>query len=75
MTEVPLRVGADPNGENRFHGRILRAAIYGRALTAPEIAQRAALLASVPGAVGEWNFGGGAAGSSSRWREHWPCTG
>ena len=58
VTDVPLRVGADPNGDNRFHGRILRAAIYGRALTAPEIAQRAAQFLPLPGVIGEWDFGG-----------------
>lgn len=55
---VPLRVGADPNGENRFQGRILRAAVYGRALTGEEIAQRAALPMPLPGVIGEWQFGG-----------------
>lgn len=59
-TTVPLRVGMDPNGENRFHGRVLRAAVYGRALTGDEIARRAAsgpqAAASIPGAVGEWRF-------------------
>jgi len=59
-TTVPLRVGMDPNGENRFHGHILRAAVYGRALTAEEIARRAAsgpqAAASLPNVVGEWRF-------------------
>jgi alpha-L-fucosidase 2 len=59
-TTVPLRVGLDPNGENRFHGRVLRAAVYRRALTADEIARRAASgpekAASLPGVVGEWRF-------------------
>ncbi len=43
MTTVPLCLGADPDGGNRFHGRILRAAIYRRALSAAEIASRAAV--------------------------------
>lgn len=59
-TTVPLRIGMDPNGENRFHGHILRAAVYERALTPAEIARRALLgpnaAASLPGAVGEWRF-------------------
>ena len=39
-------------------GRILRAAVYGRALTAGEIAQRAAAAepASLDGVLGEWKF-------------------
>ena len=41
-SEVPLCVGADPSGGNRFHGHIRRAAIYQRALTAEEIRQRVA---------------------------------
>ena len=59
---VPLRIGMDPNGENRFHGHILRAAVYGRALTADEIARRVASgpqsAASLPGVLGEWRFAG-----------------
>ena len=59
-TPVPLRVGLAPNGDNRFHGHLLRAAVYGRALTAEEIARRAAsgpqAAASLPGVVGEWRF-------------------
>ena len=57
---VPLRVGMDPNGENRFHGRILRAAVYGRALAAAEIARRAASgpqsAAVLPVVLGDWRF-------------------
>jgi alpha-L-fucosidase 2 len=59
-TPVPLRVGMDPNGDNRFHGHILRAAIYSRALAAEEVAHRAsdgpAAAASWPGVLGEWRF-------------------
>ena len=59
-TPVPLRVGMDPNGENRFRGHILRAAMYGRALTADEVARRAASGApaavSLPNVVGDWRF-------------------
>lgn len=42
LSDVPLRVGSDPGGANRFQGRLLRAAVYGRALTADEISKRAA---------------------------------
>ncbi|MGA2254487.1 MAG: glycoside hydrolase N-terminal domain-containing protein, partial [Thermoguttaceae bacterium] len=57
-TTDPLCLGADPQGGNRFHGRILRAAIYRRALSADEIAGRAATLtpASLDGVLGEWSL-------------------
>ncbi len=55
---VPLRIGGDPGGANRFQGRILRAAIYGRALTAEEVSKRAASAApdALPDVLGEWAF-------------------
>ncbi|MCX7049397.1 MAG: glycoside hydrolase N-terminal domain-containing protein [Candidatus Sumerlaeota bacterium] len=60
VSNLPLCVGADPNGGNRFNGAILRAAVYGRALTADEIAQRAANAvnpsAAPEGVVAEWVF-------------------
>ena len=58
LSPVPLRIGCDPSGGNRFKGRILRAAVYGRALAADEISQRAASLApaSLLGVLGEWVF-------------------
>ena len=56
VAPVPFHVGADPNGGNRFQGHILRAAIYGRALTADEIGRRAAASAPLPGVLGEWQF-------------------
>ncbi|MBV9864574.1 MAG: glycoside hydrolase N-terminal domain-containing protein [Abitibacteriaceae bacterium] len=60
VTRVPLRVGADVQGGNRFQGRIQRAAVYRRALTADEIAQRATLLngqaARLDGVIGDWQF-------------------
>jgi alpha-L-fucosidase 2 len=52
----PLVIGADPTGGNRFQGRILRAAVTGRALSAGEIARRAADPTPVPGTLGEWSF-------------------
>jgi len=60
LTRVPLCVGADPEGGNRFRGRILRAAIYHRALSDDEIARRAAAgpldPPAVSGAIGDWRF-------------------
>ena len=58
QSTVPLCVGGDPGGANRFQGRILRAAVYGRALTADEVSKRAASTApgSLPGVLGEWAF-------------------
>ena len=53
----PLRVGCDPNGENRFSGRIREGAIYSHALTAATLAQHAL------GAVGEED-----AGLLARWK-------
>lgn len=55
---TPLCVGADPNGGNRFRGSILRAAVYGRALSAEEIAARTASPdAPAPaGVLGDWKF-------------------
>lgn len=55
----PLRIGADSEGENRFPGRIKRAAIFNRALTADEIAQRAANVtnAAPNGVLADWQFG------------------
>jgi alpha-L-fucosidase 2 len=57
-SSVPLRIGCDPNGGNRFRGQILRAAVYQRALAADEIAQRAAAVEPKPleGVLGEWKF-------------------
>ncbi|MDY0357224.1 MAG: glycoside hydrolase N-terminal domain-containing protein [Sedimentisphaerales bacterium] len=58
MTGIPLRIGCDPRGDNRFAGRIQRAAVYRRVLNADEIASRAnqAEPASLRGVVGEWVF-------------------
>ncbi|UCD49758.1 MAG: glycoside hydrolase N-terminal domain-containing protein [Phycisphaerales bacterium] len=59
LTPVPLRVGCDPKGDNRFRGHILRAAVYGRALTANEIAARSRAAEPQPAddVLGEWIFG------------------
>lgn len=58
LTQVPLRIGCDPRGGNRFQGHIKRAAVYGRALTAAEIAHRAKGTdpKSLDGVLGEWVF-------------------
>jgi alpha-L-fucosidase 2 len=58
VSKVPLRIGADPEGGNPFRGRILRAVVYSRALTAAEIARRAGAAEpeSLEGVIGEWKF-------------------
>jgi alpha-L-fucosidase len=56
VTNVPLRLGADPEGGNRFQGRILSAAIFGVALTPAEIAQRYNMQTETPGVLAEWKF-------------------
>lgn len=55
---VPLAIGADPNGGNRFRGSILRAAVYRRALAPEELAVRSKSTAPAPidGVVSEWAF-------------------
>jgi hypothetical protein len=55
-TPLPLRLGADPTGDNRFLGRIQRAAVYRRALTDDEIARRAADPAPLEGVIAEWKL-------------------
>ncbi len=56
VTAVPLRLGSDPYGGNRFEGTVLRAAVFRRALTADEIAARAIRPDAVGGVVAEWDF-------------------
>lgn len=56
-TSVPLRVGADSQGENRFQGHIRRAAVYARALSGVEIAARAQNPQPLPGVLGDWLLG------------------
>ncbi|MDF2441240.1 MAG: alpha-L-fucosidase 2, partial [Abditibacteriota bacterium] len=55
-TRTPLTIGADSQGENRFLGRLQRAAIYNRALSTSEIGARFANPLSLPGALGDWQF-------------------
>ena len=58
VRDLPLRLGADQGGGTRLRGDMARAAVYGRALTAAEIAGRATAgpqaAATLPGAVGDW---------------------
>ncbi|HEY0074790.1 MAG TPA: glycoside hydrolase N-terminal domain-containing protein, partial [Abditibacteriaceae bacterium] len=60
--KIPLRLGADSEGGNRFHGRIKRAAVYNRALTAEEIVMRAAnpTNAAPTGILADWQLAGDA---------------
>lgn len=59
--ELPLRIGADSQGNNRFMGRIARAQVFARALTASEIGQladnTAADLDRDNTLVGDWQLG------------------
>ena len=58
---LPLRIGADSNGENRFDGDIARASVFDRALTAAEIGRLAdkasGRLEALPGCVATLDFG------------------
>lgn len=55
-TTIPLRIGADQDGENRFHGRIRQAAVYNQALSAEQVAQRFEHKIVASGLVGEWHL-------------------
>ena len=59
--QLPLRIGADSNGNNRFLGDIARARVFGRALRLGEIAALAqdkpGPLSQDPALVGDWAFG------------------
>jgi hypothetical protein len=58
---LPFRIGADSFGSSRFLGDIARARLFGRALTADEIAtlarSREAVLAGEQSCLGDWDFG------------------
>jgi hypothetical protein len=59
--ELPLRIGADSEGQNRFQGRMARASVLGRALSEAEVADLAGVgrgqpLGDVPGLVASWRF-------------------
>lgn len=57
---LPLRIGADSDGGNRFVGKMARARVFNRALTAEEIAALArskeAALRGDSALVGDWRF-------------------
>lgn len=59
--ELPLRIGADSEGGNRFKGAVDRALVYNRALSPAEIAAHASGNMPQPGQdeglVGDWSFG------------------
>jgi hypothetical protein len=58
--QLPLRIGADSNGENRFVGDLAQPLVFARALTADEIAAlaqgEAKALSQAPGLLGAWSF-------------------
>ncbi len=57
---LPLRIGADSDGKNRFIGKIRRARVFDRALTADQIAALAKDVDAAPPSdlspVGDWTF-------------------
>ena len=57
--DLPLRIGADAMGANRFKGSMRRVAVHGRALAAGEIASRAQGGAVPDGCIAEWNLESG----------------
>ena len=56
VIKSPLRIGADSQGGNRFQGRIQRAAVYNRALSAAEIAARFAGEKAPDGVLADWKL-------------------
>jgi hypothetical protein len=73
---LPLRLGADSDGNNRFLGDMARASVFSRALSASEIAALAATdmtperLAALPGCLSSWLPGRLNAGTVSAAGEH-----
>ena len=59
--ELPLRIGADSDGNNRFVGQLARARVFGRALSADEVALSAANKPSVldtdQALIADWALG------------------
>lgn len=59
---LPLRIGADQNGQNAFRGEIAALRLYDRPLKASEITNLASAhpnaRAVLPGLVAQWIFGG-----------------
>jgi alpha-L-fucosidase 2 len=60
VNKLPLRIGADSQGEHRFRGEMARAAVYRRALSAGEVARLAAepdrRSLDLDGRVADWDF-------------------
>ncbi len=58
--DLPLRIGADSNGDNRFVGQLARARVFSRALSADEVALSAANMPSVldkdKALIADWVF-------------------
>ncbi|NQT52401.1 hypothetical protein HQ576_10140 [bacterium] len=55
--DLPLRIGADSNGASRFVGDIARAQLFGRALSANEVAALAqGKPVQPPAPIGDWTF-------------------
>ena len=59
--ELPLRIGADSDGNSRFIGQMARARVFARALSAEEVAVSAANKPSDldrdPALVADWDLG------------------
>ena len=59
--QLPFRIGADSQGQNRFSGDLARARLFRRALTAEEVARSASgsdeALQRDPDLIGDWQFG------------------
>lgn len=55
---LPLRIGADSAGGNRFHGAIAEVRLYGRALSRAELKDEAAGGAWKQGIIARWSLGG-----------------
>ncbi len=59
IADIPLRIGADSEGQNRFHGGLARAWLLSRALSEEEVvrlAQQPDGLAGDPAVLGDWSF-------------------
>ena len=61
VNELPLRIGADSEGQNRFRGRMARASVLCHGLSEAEVAQLARIgrdqpLGGVEGLLASWRF-------------------
>jgi hypothetical protein len=75
VNQLPLRIGADSNGDHRFRGDLASARVFSRALSSNEIAALArreiGALSEDAALVGDWAFdqtGGGAFASRAGFR-------